>query len=83
MKERGPVVLADEQRFHQLQIPHRHLVQFQGRRVLLKFQRIDVQRLVFLRGPHVMQNRAGRNRRRIMPYEPKPLERLHIQLPSQ
>ncbi len=80
-EERHAIVLPLKERLDQLQIAHRHLVQLQRRRVLLEFQRIDVQRLVLLRGAHVMQHRAGRNRRRLMPLQPKTLERPHIQLP--
>ena len=39
-----------------------------------------MQSLVFLRRAHIMQHRAGRNRRRRMLCQPKAFERAHIQL---
>ena len=40
-----------------------------------------MQSLVFLRRAHIMQHRAGRNRRRRVLCQPKAFKRAHIQLP--
>ena len=48
--------------------------------MLLKAQRIDVQRFVLLRGPHVVEHRAGRNRRSVVSHQAVSFERAHTEL---
>jgi hypothetical protein len=72
--------LRGEERFDEFEIAHCHLVEFKRRGVLLKSERIDVQRLVLLRGADVMQNNAGGDGRGLMPDEPETFKRSHLKL---
>ena len=48
--------------------------------MLLEAQSIDVQRIVFLSGTDVMEDRAGSDGRRLVPDEPIAFERAHVKL---
>ncbi len=79
-EERDAVVLAGEERLDKLEIPDGYLIEFERGRVLLKAEAVYVQGVVFLRGAHVVQHRAGCNRRRLVALEAEAVERADVHL---